>query len=392
MRLVALSAAALLTAGLATGVRADDARLEQEIKDLKVRLEALEKALAETKKAAEEKAAQQKPGAAGTAPGSSKSGTSSSGQTGFASKFQGSGYLESRFTNYANSRGDARENGAEFQLSRLRARLNFMPEEHWLVSLEVNAGTRSDRATQVDMREFYLQYIKNNRLVRVGQQRVPFGFQVGAESSRDRAALERARVFTVLFPNERDIGLILGINNHINNSEHDPKKPRYTFGVLNGEGINRSDANREKNVAGSVTIPLGRHEVGASFYLGNAEFNAFGNEVDDTTKRAFGFDHRFRLGRLQTQLEYLFGELFGANFHGGYFQVLYNTGAPGHVFVRADVFDPDTDASRDFWRRVSLGWYKDVSRNFRVTAQYDFLKAEGTNFDNTWGLEAQLRF
>ncbi len=384
MRSKDLALASLLLLGAALPVAADDARLEKEVKELRARLEALERALAESRKGQPE---QGKPPAPATSAGARKPLLPPT-----ESAFQAQGYIETRFTNYANSRGEERAAGPDFQLSRLRARLNFAPKEHWLISLEVNAGTRSDSALPVDMREFYFQYLRDNRLVRVGQQRVPFGFQVGAESSRDRAALERARVYNILFPNERDIGVVLGINNHINNPEHNPKKPRYTLGVTNGEGINRSDLNRDKSYAGNIVVPFGRHQLGASFYSGSTTADVSGNPVADTTKRAFGVEHRFTSGRFQTQLEYLFGVLFGADFHGGLGQVLYNTGAPGNFFVRTDVFDPNTDRTGDFWRRVSLGWYKDLTPTFRLTGQYDFLRAEGTEFDNTWGIEAQLRF
>ncbi|HTE19191.1 MAG TPA: hypothetical protein VK689_12515 [Armatimonadota bacterium] len=388
MHLRLFTLASLLLVGVTNPGYADNTKLEQEVTELRARLEALERALAEAKKAEADQAKQ--------TPSSGPSAGDKKGKKPLLppspSALQALGYIETRFTNYANSRGDERATGPDFQVSRLRARLNFAPQEHWLVSLEVNAGTRGDNSLPVDMREFYFQYLRNDRLARVGQQRVPFGFQVGAESSRDRAALERARVFTQFFPNERDIGVILGINNHINNPDYNPKKPRYTLGITNGEGINRSDRNRDKSYSGNVVVPVGQHELGASFYTGSTTADVSGNPVTDTTKRAVGVEHRYNSGRFHTQFEYLFGELFGSNSHGGLGQLLYNTGTPGNFFVRTDLFDPNRDLTGDFWRRVSLGWYKDLTPYFRLTGQYDFLRAEGTDFDNTWGIEAQLRF
>ncbi len=380
LRPFATFALLVLAAATATPAFADDAKLLEELKELRARLEAVEKELAESKKAKE------------APPADPAKKDRKPRLRGLESAFEAQGYIESRFTNYANSRGDERTAGPDFQLSRLRMRLNFAPAEHWLTSLEINAGTRSDATTAVDMREFYFQYLNNNRVVRVGQQRIPFGFQVGAESSVNRAALERARHYTQLFPNERDIGIVYGWNNHINNPNYDPKKPRYTLGVMNGEGINKFDQNQDKSFAGNVSVPIGRHNVGASFYTGSSTQNAYGTAQKDISKHALGIEHRFDYLRFHTQFEAAMGELFGDHFTGGFGQLLYDTGRTGNFFVRGDVFDPDTSAGDDYWRRVSLGWYKDINKHFRLTGQYDFLHAGGFGYDNTWGIEAQLRF
>jgi hypothetical protein len=365
-----LAAAAMLL--LPSASFADDSRLEAEIRELRARLEAVERELAESKK---EKAKQAEARKAKAPP----------------EKFQASGYIESRFTNVASSRSEPRGAGPEFQVSRARIRLNIVPAEHWLGSIEVNAGTRGG-PNPVDLREVYFQYGDRNRIARLGQQRVPFGYQVGLESSRDRVALERARVFTLMFPSERDIGLVGAYNHPVNNPDFDPKRLRVAVGALNGEGINRSDGNADKSYAANLVVPVGAHEFGASLYSGSSTRDAFGAGVADETKRAVGIQHRYRRKHLETQFEYVLGELFGSHVHGGFLQGVYGMGRPGNLFVRGDIFDPDTGRNGDLWRRISLGWYRDLTPNFRLTTEYDFLRVEGTDLDNTYGVEAQLRF
>jgi hypothetical protein len=67
---------------------------------------------------------------------------------------------------------------------------------------------------------------------------------------------------------------------------------------------------------------------------------------------------------------------------------------PGNVFVRHDWFDPNAEsAAQDYWRRTALGWYKDFTRNVRITAEYDIVANSLTKtHDNTYGLQVQTRF
>ena len=89
----------------------------------------------------------------------------------------------------------------------------------------------------------------------------------------------------------------------------------------------------------------------------------------------------------------LLGKYLGHTVSGGYGQVEYRFGMPGNVFARYDWFDPSDGPQRDYWRRTSLGWYRDFTRNVRLTAEYDWVTNELTaTHDDTYGLQVQGRF
>jgi hypothetical protein len=105
-------------------------------------------------------------------------------------------------------------------------------------------------------------------------------------------------------------------------------------------------------------------------------------------------EHRLTVRRLSLRSEYLWGRGFGRDLNGGYGYAGYDTGRIGSFFLRHDIFDPDEDAGSDYWKRTSIGWFKDFTRHFRLTAEYDFVrnKATAASNDNTFGIEAQANF
>src|SRR5437762_1740041 len=178
-----------------------------------------------------------------------------------------------------------------------------------------------------------MDYHNGQHFLRMGQQKIPYGYEVFREGDEARYALERARVFGILFPDERDIGLVAGT------TPRNPRAPVLSLGVVNGEGINKSDADTAKSVAGNALFSLGRRNVlGASVYTGTTTAT-ISSRVVSQVKRAYGVEHRLNAGHVSTQLEYLWGRAFGADLNGGYGQVAYQTGRAGTFFVRHDVFD-----------------------------------------------------
>lgn len=366
---------AVLGAGalVAPAVRADDEAVRQEIEALKKRIEALEQQLAQSKKA----------------PAAAPSVEADALKARNGSRVQISGYTEIRFTNIGSAAGDRTANNAtDFQVARFRPRINYLMDNHFLASLQLNASTRSGAAASVNTRDAYLEYDNKGYYLRAGQQKIPYGYEVFREGDEPRPALERARVFSLLFPDERDIGFTLA------NVPKNARTPTIALGVVNGDGINRSDADKPKSVAGNAILPLGRHNVvGGSFYTGTTTTTVGGNTVS-RVKRAYGVEHRLNSGRLSTQLEYLWGRAFGADVNGGLGQIAYNTGQVGNFFVRHDLFDPNEDAPKDYWKRTGIGWYKDFTRQFRLTGEYDFVtnRLLRKSRQNTFGIEVQGNF
>ncbi|HEU4753309.1 MAG TPA: hypothetical protein VFU47_09400 [Armatimonadota bacterium] len=374
--------AAAACAGILSAVpaRADDDALRKELDALKARLEQVEKELAERKKA--EAAAAQKP-----APNADALKTRN------GSRVQISGFAELRMTNIGSPTGDRVKNGdLDFQVTRFRPRINYTLDDHFLASLQLNASTRSAGAASVNTRDAWLEYHNAGYFARFGQQKLPFGFEVYRQGDETSPYLERARVFGMVFPDERDIGLVVGT------TPRNPRAATFHLGVVNGDGINRSDGDADKSVAGKVELPVAKSTtVGASFYTGTSTVNRpapRASEFRSLTKQALGAEYRGRYGRFDLRAEYLWGHAFGADLNGGYGYLGYDLGRIGNLFVRHDVFDPNEDAARDYWARTSLGWYKDFTKQFRLTAEYDLVrnKLTPTSNDNTFGVEFQANF
>jgi hypothetical protein len=352
----------------------DNQVILQEIDLLKRRIEALEQQLAESKKAPPAKPAVDADAL------KAKNG----------SRLTVSGYAETRFTDIGSATGDrTAKNVTDFQVARFRPRLTYlMDPKHFQAALQLNASTRSGAAASVNTRDAYLEYDNTGFYARMGQQKIPYGYEVFREGDEVRPALERARVFGVLFPDERDLGFTVA------SVPKSARSPVVSLGVVNGDGINKIDGDKQKSVAANIIVPLGSHHVlGGSVYTG-ATTATVGGKLISQVKNAYGVEHRLNLGRLSTQAEYLWGRAFGADVNGGYGQIGYNTGQRGNLFVRYDVFDPHDNAPRDYWARTSIGWYKDFTRQFRLTGEYDLV----TNrllphaHPNTFGVELQGNF
>jgi hypothetical protein len=368
--LIALAAAFGATA---LPAKADDEALKREIEELKKRLTAVEKELEQSKKS--------KP---------AKSADALNVRNG--SKLQFSGFAETRITNIGTQQGDRVKNGdLDFQVTRFRPRFVFTADDHISADLQLNASTRSAGATFVNVRDAYLTYQNDGWYTRFGQGKIPYGYQTFRQGDEVAQTLERARVFTTLFPDERDIGLVVGTRSK------NPRAASFHVGVVSGDGINHSDGDGAKSVVGKIEVPIGRpHILGMSFYTGTSTTPdaTLPQGVRSQVKRAFGPEYRLTLGRLTGAAEYLWGRAFAADVNGGYGLLSYNTGRIGNFFIRHDLFDPDEDAADDYWSRTGIGWFKDFTKQFRLTAEYDFVRNKKTNLssDNTFGIEAQLNF
>jgi hypothetical protein len=360
----ARSVAALAFAALCAGTlaappaHAQDSAVQQELDALKKRIQALEDELAKSKKqpAGEPAAVKAQRG----------------------SRVQFGGYAGLRATTIAGSSGArTTANNLEFQVARFRPQVVYTIDPHWSTTLMLDGNTRG-AGTTITLRDAFTEYKNAGYFGRLGQQKVPFGYEVFRESDTTRPALERARVFGVMFPSERDLGVVVGT------ASKNPRAPVLSAGVLNGTGINTTDTDKAKSVAVNGIVPVGKHNtVGASYYTGTTPFAGL-----NRAKTAVGVEHRLSLGRLSTQAEWLWGRAGGSDLNGGLGQLAYNTGRFGNLFARYDSFDPDVSALGGYFRRISVGWFKDLSPNVRITGEYDFVKDTSTpGSDNTLGVQ-----
>lgn len=381
----AAASALLVVAFSALPARADDAAILRELQALKKRVERLEAELARSRQKPPVPALPAAPPA--TAPTDAPALGTTSG-----SRVTLTGVLEMRATNLGNSNGNRTPHGGlEMQADRMRPRITYLADEHLQAQLEINASTRSPGRASLNMRDAFIQYNNHGYYARIGQAKLPFGYEVFREGSSDRWALERARIHELLFPNMRDIGLFAGT------ASRNHRAATYHVAVVNGDGINVADGDSDKSAAAKVEVPLGAHHtVGASVYSGTLTqpHPTRASSSISTVKQAVGIEHRAVFHRVETGLEYLLSRAFGGDVHGGYAQLLYRAGRPGNFFVRHDIFDPNTQVRGDYWHRTSLGWFREFGPHVRITAEYDFVRngLTPTSNDDTYGAEVQVSF
>jgi hypothetical protein len=308
--------------------------------------------------------------------------------TKLGSKVEFSGYFQNRITNYGNAAGDRTPGGFDFQITRFRPRLRYLMDEHWSAEAELNLSTRSLSASngvlvpvQVNMRDMFAQWQNAGLQGRFGQAKVPFGYEVYLEGSAERVELERARIFAVLFPDNRDIGVFMRTM---------PETKTATWaagGVYNGNGVNREDNNTAKNAVGTIKVPLSKeHVVGVSALAGSFRPADPGPSF---VRNALGMEHRFTSGRFFTKMEWLVGRNQGSDLWGGYAGGHYDTGRWGGPFLRYDLMDRDLHAPNDMWQRLAMGWYRDFNKHIRLTGEYDLVGDDTVPSDDLFGVQLQ---
>jgi hypothetical protein len=109
-------------------------------------------------------------------------------------------------------------------------------------------------------------------------------------------------------------------------------------------------------------------------------------------RNAAGSEHPLVSKRFVPKMEAVVGRDQGSPVWGAYAGARYLFGRPGGLFARYDVYDPDRDASGNLWRRLALGWWKDLNPHLRITAEYDLVNNEREPSDDTYGRQVQGRF
>jgi hypothetical protein len=153
-----------------------------------------------------------------------------------------------------------------------RARLVFSGQVHPNVFFYFQPDFASSPSTGiqnfVQIRDLYFDLSfdkKKEYRVRVGQSKIPYGFE-NMQSSSQRLALDRNDAMNSSILNERDLGLFFywapaEIRERFNMLVKDGYKGSgdfgvFAFGVYNGQIANKLDGNRDLNVVARVTYPF----------------------------------------------------------------------------------------------------------------------------------------
>ncbi len=203
-------------------------------------------------------------------------------RTPFTSRFQVRGYLQTRYTSmlggdeginlYSDrSVGDDQSLGDQDKNFLIRrARLVFQGDVGERLSFYVQPDLASAAGTTgnvFQMRDAYGDlYLTTDKVhrVRVGQSKVPFGWE-NMQSSSNRLTLDRNDAMNSAVRNERDLGAfyyytpteVQALYNEINSAglKHSGNYGMFGVGVYNGQGANNGDRNDSQHTVVRFNYP-----------------------------------------------------------------------------------------------------------------------------------------
>lgn len=268
--------------------------------------------------------------------------------------------------------------------------------------------------------------------LRAGLFNRPFGQEIEYSSS-SRESPERSAVFQTLFPEERDLGMMLTLRANKTSAWHFLK---LDAGLFAGNGI-KSDIKNQKDFIGHLSA---NHQInpelsvkgGVSYYLGSVfqgtekvykmENQTFVPDENPNNKGGFakreyvGLDVKLTaalpFGKTTLTSEYLFGtqpgtesgskspnsatisstDTFIREFQGGYVMLTQNIAdSPVAAVLKYDWYDPNTAVSGNeigvnntgkadlASQTFGAGLLWEMRNNVRLSAYYDFVKNEKTD-------------
>lgn len=270
---------------------------------------------------------------------------------------------------------------------------------------------------------------EGNNSFKAGVFNRPFGYEISYSSSR-RESPERATIHTTLFPEERDIGVMMTLQAPKTSPLHFLK---LETALIGGNGI-KLDMDNRKDFIAHLSAKKTIQEViklggGFSYYMGGtyqgspSVFKMSGKEFiesNDSThlgayaKREYiGIDLQFeadtKWGKTKLYGEYLFGtqpgnshsskspnystlptdDTYIRNFNGYYITFVQDLGnIPLSVVAKYDFYDPNTKVSKNeigvnktgkadvAYRNLGGGLLWRINHELRLTAYFDWIENE----------------
>ncbi|KXK41897.1 MAG: phosphate-selective porin O and P [Bacteroidetes bacterium OLB11] len=374
-------------------------------------------------------------------------------------QFMVSGYVQTQFQ-YGEKNASLKVGSVNTDLNKdfsrfgiRRGRIKFQFERG--IALGVFQLDMTDKG--VSIKDAYL----NVKIPRLGNSSIkagifdrPFGYEIAYSSSR-RESPERATVITTLFPDERDLGLMLTLQA--------PKTSSWNFlkleaALVSGNSIkldmdNRKDfighlsanknINEKYNISGGISYYKGStYQGSSSVYKMNG--NKFEGSTDTSHFGAFanreyiGVDAQFAtitsIGTTQLYGEFLTGvqpgdkssskspnystlptnDTYIRNFTGGYITLAQDLGkVPLVLVLKYDNYDPNSKVSKNdiglngtgkgdiAYQTIGTGLIWKINNTMRLTGYYDWIKNETSTLlkgydkdiaDNAFTLRFQYKF
>ena len=142
--------------------------------------------------------------------------------------------------------------------------------------------------------------------------------------------------------NGRDIGIIAS-GSLIKTSEHNLFD--YSFGIINGQGINQPDLNSEKDFDGRLLIhPIKNLDIGGAVYTG---YDNFGNLKSNHIRDRIGFDFGYNYKGFDVRAELIQGQDSLTHKQGYYVQgAYYLIDKKLQIVVKYDNYDPNVNPKK----------------------------------------------
>lgn len=303
-------------------------------------------------------------------------------------QLQLAGYLQMRYQNL-----DEKGKIDGFDIRRARLDLKGTISPYWSIRFQVDlAGTAPkllDAYGECKIKDYFN--------LTMGQFKIPFSMENLASSSK-LELIDRSQVVETLSArgkdvignhNGRDIGVqVFGNFLKVSN------RPLfdYSVGIFNGSGINASDKNEAKSVAGRLVFhPIKNLDAGCSFYNG---WDYFGATPKSQKRNRLGFEMKYDYKFLSLKGEYIKGEDGVIKNNGWYIQSgCFIVPQKLQLLLKYDTFEPNTSVSNDVSTNYTVVLNYAFNNWSKIQVGYTFREEEGTSVNNNLGvIQYQIGF
>jgi hypothetical protein len=360
------------------------------------------------------------------------------------------GYMQVRYNRLLETNGQLRcdqcdrswgENGGFFIR---RARVILFGQVHKQVYFYIQPDFASSPSTTAlhfgQIRDAYLDVgvdKKNEYRFRIGQSKVPFGFE-NMQSSQNRLPLDRADPLNSALSNERDLGVFFywapeKIRKRFSSLVNEGLKGSgdygvFGFGVFNGQTANRPELNNQQHVVARVSYPfeIGNQIIEPSIQGYTGQYVIPDDQISTGTKvvkdksyidqrlaasfvvypQPFGIQAEYNIGK-GPEFNPATDSIEARDLTGGYATLNYMLRVKNHLiypFFRAQYYNGgkkfELDARSYTVNEYELGVEWQPMKNFELVVQYtmskrrfeDFRRQNNTQEGSLLRVQAQLNF
>jgi hypothetical protein len=315
-----------------------------------------------------------------------------------------SGYLQAQYLQNERSVDEttgpvATRNLDQFSIRRGRVKFTYQmtSTSRFVLQPDITSSGVTLKDGYVELTEPWTMW---HHTLTAGQFNWPFGFEI-MYSSSSREMPERSLVMRTLFPGERDRGVMLS-------GQGLADRFHYRAAIVNGTGTTQSfDYNKRKDFVGRSGYSFGPVDVALSVYRGS-ELVSLGGLTSGRNfdKQREGVDIQWitPVSGLGMRGEYIRGVqppspgtsaalARAADVEGWYVYVIQNLGTRHQFVVRADEYDPDSDARNNATRTIGGSYIFHWDANSKVMLAYEQPRLEVNDpDDNVWTLRYQFSF